>query len=305
VVSEGPILCLGEAIVDLVCEREVESIGEADGFVPHFGGALANVAVAAARSGAKAALAGGVGTDPWGNWLAARLATEGVDLTWLSQLEGIQTPVAFVTFDHRREPSFQIYGDGLAAGMHSLEGCIDEAVESAAAVVFGSNTLVGPVERELTTAARARALEAGVPVLFDPNVRPNRWEDLATVAELSRDLAADATVLRVNLDEARLLASAGEASNPGELAEALLRLGPRLVVVSLGADGALVRGAASASVGAEAVEVVSPLGAGDAFMGAFAAGLAERDWDLTVADEALPHAVAAGSAACAHWGAIG
>ena len=142
-------------------------------------------------------------------------------------------------------------------------------------------------------------------MLFDPNVRPNRWEDLATVAELSRDLAADATVLRVNLDEARLLASAGEASNPGELAEALLRLGPRLVVVSLGADGALVRGAASASVGAEAVEVVSPLGAGDAFMGAFAAGLAERDWDLTVADEALPHAVAAGSAACAHWGAIG
>jgi sugar/nucleoside kinase (ribokinase family) len=304
-VSEGPILCLGEAIVDLVCEREVESIEEADGLVPYFGGALANVAVAAARAGASAALAGGVGADPWGEWLAARLAAEGVDLTWLSHVEGIQTPVAFVTFDARREPTFEIYGDGLAAGMHSLDGRVDEAVDSAAAVVFGSNTLVGPVERELTMSARTRALEAGVPVLFDPNVRPNRWDDLATVAELSRRLAADAAVLRVNLDEARLLAGADAGSNPEELAEALLRLGPRLVVITLGEDGALVRGEARGSAQAGGVEVVSPMGAGDAFMGAFAAALAERNWDLSSADEALAPAVAAGSAACAHWGAIG
>jgi fructokinase len=304
-VSKGPILCFGEAIVDLVCEREVESIDEADGLVPHFGGALANVAVAAARAGAEAALAGGVGADPWGEWLAARLAAEGVDLTWLSHVEGIQTPVAFVTFDRHREPSFEIYGDGIAAGMHSLEGCIDDAVNSSGAVVFGSNTLVGPVERELTMHARTRALAAGVPVLFDPNVRPNRWGNLTSVAELSRSLAEGVTVLRVNVDEARLLAGAGNATSPDELAEALLRLGPRAVVITLGAKGALVRGAASGDAGAEAVEIVSPMGAGDAFMGAFAAGLAQREWDVTAADEALPAAVAAGSAACAHWGAIG
>src|SRR4051794_4752453 len=289
-VSEGPILCLGEAIVDLVCEREVESIDEADGLVPHFGGALANVAVAAARAGATAALAGGVGADPWGEWLAARLAAEGVDLTWLSRVDGIQTPVAFVTFDRRREPSFEIYGDGLSAGMHSLDGRIDGAVDSAAAVVPGSNTLVGPVERELTIAARTRALAAGVPVLFDPNVRPNRWGALATVAELSRGLAEDAAVLRVNLDEARLLADAGEGAHPEELAEALLRLWPQLAVITLRADGALARGAGNGDAGTEAVEVVSPMGAGVAFMGTPAAGLAKRGWALTAADEVLPSA---------------
>ena len=46
------IRCLGEALVDLICEHPVASLTEADSFSPHFGGALANVAVAAARAGA-------------------------------------------------------------------------------------------------------------------------------------------------------------------------------------------------------------------------------------------------------------
>ena len=62
------VLCLGEALVDMICERHVESLDEADMFVPHFGGAVANVALLAARAGGRTALAGGVGDDPWGRW---------------------------------------------------------------------------------------------------------------------------------------------------------------------------------------------------------------------------------------------
>jgi hypothetical protein len=54
-------LCLGEALVDLVCEQPVSGIAEADAFRPHFGGAMANVCVAAARHGGAVALAGGAG----------------------------------------------------------------------------------------------------------------------------------------------------------------------------------------------------------------------------------------------------
>ena len=59
-------LLLGEALVDLICERPVAALGDADAFVPHFGGAVANVAVGAARRGADVALAGGAGDDAWG-----------------------------------------------------------------------------------------------------------------------------------------------------------------------------------------------------------------------------------------------
>ena len=55
------IVCLGEALVDLICERPVRSLDEADSFSPHFGGALANVAVAARRAGADSARAGAGG----------------------------------------------------------------------------------------------------------------------------------------------------------------------------------------------------------------------------------------------------
>src|SRR5690606_15387081 len=78
------ILCLGETLVDFVCERPVASVGEADAFVPHFGGAIANAAVTAARRGARVALAGGAGRDAWGRWLHDRLAAEGVDLSFFA-----------------------------------------------------------------------------------------------------------------------------------------------------------------------------------------------------------------------------
>ena len=90
-------LCLGEALVDLICERPIQRLAEAESFVPHFGGAVANVAVVAARAGARVALAGGAGDDAWGRWLRDRLEDEGVDLSLFELIEGRQTPLAVVT----------------------------------------------------------------------------------------------------------------------------------------------------------------------------------------------------------------
>jgi fructokinase len=82
------VLCLGEALVDLIGERP-------DAFVPHFGGAVANVAVLAARAGGSAALAGGAGDDAWGQWLLDRLEHEGVDVSLFKLIEGSQTPLGW------------------------------------------------------------------------------------------------------------------------------------------------------------------------------------------------------------------
>ena len=300
-----PILCLGEAIVDLICEEELDSPAEAESFRPHFGGALANVAVATSRAGAPAALAGGVGDDAWGGWLRGRLEAERVDLRWFSLVPGLQTPLAFVTFDREREPAFAIYGDGIDAGMHSVSDRLAEALGASSALIFGSNTVVGEPERELTMTARRLALEAGLPVLFDPNIRPNRWSDgLGPAAELCRAMVPDAFVVRANADEARMIAGLEAGSSTEEAAEALCELGARIAVVTLGSDGALARGAAEADVPAPQVDVVSPLGAGDSFLGALAAGIARRGWHSDAVAGAMREAVDAGSRACLGWGAL-
>ena len=296
----GPIVCLGESLVDLVCEGEVASLRDADEFRPHLGGALANVAVAIARAGAPASLVSGAGDDPWGTWLRDALAGQGVDMAAFAIVDGGPTPVAFVTFLPGGEPQFQVYGEGIAAAMGAAGGRLDAALARGSALAFGSNTLVTDADRALTRRARDAALAAGMPVLFDPNLRPTRWRDLGDALERCREMMRDAFLVRVNAEEARLLTGERE---PAAAAERICELGAALGVVSLGADGALVRGAAQAHAPGVEVEVVSTLGAGDAFFGTLASEMARLGWDAPRAGEALPAAVEASARTCMRWGA--
>jgi fructokinase len=294
------IVCLGEAIVDLVCEEPLASPDDAGSFIPHPGGALANVAVAASRAGADAALLGGVGDDPWGHWLRSRLAGEGVGVEWTAVAAELTTPLALVTFGPDFEPSFQLYGESIGPAMRAAREHMPVALAGGSAFVFGSNTLVGEPERELTVSARRAARDRDLPILFDPNLRPNRWRSMDRAVTVCRELCDGAFAVKTTSEEAELLTG---KSDPADAAAALCGLGAQIGVVTRGAAGALMRGAADGEADAPRIEVVSPLGAGDAFMGALAAGLAKAGWDPARAAEALPGAVAAGARACSGWGA--
>ena len=296
------IVCLGEALVDLICERPVRSLDEADSFSPHFGGALANVAVAARRAGADSALAGAAGDDEWGRWLARRLEREGVGLDFFELIAGAQTPLAFAIFDADGEPTFQIYGDAIELAVAAVAPRLEPAIEAATALVYGSTTLATSGERKVTLRARELALERGVRVCFDPNIRPNRWGgDPEPAAAISRELVAGSTVVRTNRTEATEIAG---VEDPREAADAIAALGAELAVVTLGAEGAVIRGACEAEAPTPAVEVVSTIGAGDAFMGTLVAGLAKLDWNLSRADEALGPALDAAADACTRMPAL-
>ncbi len=297
------IVCLGEGLVDLICETSASSIAEADSFKPYFGGALANVAVAASRAGADASLAGAAGDDEWGRWLYERLEREGVELGCFELLDGEQTPVAFASFDESANPSFVIYGDAIEIAVAAIGPHLGEALDGATALVYSSTTLATPDERDVTLRARDLALEAGVRVCFDPNIRPNRWGgEVEPAAAASRDLIAGSYLVRTNLEESEAITG---ASDPRDAASELVAMGAELAVVTMGADGAVVRGACEAELPAPQVDVVSTLGAGDAFMGTLVAGLAARDWDASRADEALGPALDAAAEACTRWSALG
>jgi sugar/nucleoside kinase (ribokinase family) len=296
-----PTLCLGEAIVDLVCERHVEDISQAAAFVPHFGGAAANVAVAAAGTGAAVALAGGAGDDHWGRWLRDRLSDYRVDLRWFRLVEGCATPVAFVVTDHQGEPDFTVYGEGIPAVIAAVAPHLEEALGRSDALCFGSNTLVGELERELTMRAHRRALELERPVLFDPNLRLHRWRSVEDAVAAAKACVPGCLVVRCNRSEAGLLT--GE-EDPEAAARALLRAGARLALVTLGADGALLRGEADARVEGRPAEVMSTVGAGDVLMGVVLGRAAQGGFAADAIAAALPEAVEASSRATERWGAV-
>src|SRR5262249_45218872 len=135
-------LCLGEALVDLICERPIDNLIEAEAFVPHFGGVVANVAVVAARAGAQMTLAGGAGDDPWGHWLRDRLDAEGVDTSLFALVPDVPTRLALVTVSDQAEASYHIYGQTFATVPHAVGNRLDEVVGESAALFLSSNTLI-------------------------------------------------------------------------------------------------------------------------------------------------------------------
>jgi sugar/nucleoside kinase (ribokinase family) len=297
----GVTLCLGEALLDLICERPVEDLGAADAFVPHFGGAVANVAVVAARHGAAVALAGGAGADAWGRWLRERLRREGVDVGLFGLIEGTQTPLAVVTVSAEGEPTYEIYGQAIATVVHALGDRVDGAIRDCAALFTSSNTLVADDERSISMRARELALELGRAVVFDPNFRLHRWAAPADAAAAANDCVPGALLVRCNKDEAALMTGEGD---PDRAARALVQAGARIVVVTLGSDGAILRGEVSADVPGISARVISTIGAGDVLTGVLLAALATGGFDPSAVAAGLPEAVAASARACERWGAL-
>jgi sugar/nucleoside kinase (ribokinase family) len=118
---------------------------------------------------------------------------------------------------------------------------------------------------------------------------------------LCRELCEGALCVRANHAEASAITG---AEDPAAAAAELSALGARIAVVTRGANGAVMRGAVEAEVDGIEVDVVSTLGAGDAFMGTLAAHLGAAGWDPAGAEPALAAAVGERARACAHWGAI-
>jgi sugar/nucleoside kinase (ribokinase family) len=294
-------VCLGEALVDLICERPLDDLALGDAFVPHFGGSVANVAVIAARHGAHVALAGGAGDDAWGRWLRDRLEREGVGVSLFELTAEAPTPVALVAVNRAGEPSYQIYGETIATVVRALSGRLEAALEGAAGLYLSSNTLVGADEREVTMRAREVALGLGRPVVFDPNLRLHRWRSRAEAAAAANACVPGALLVRANAVEATVMTGEDDLERA---ALALLKAGARMVVLTLGRAGAILRGELCLDVPGRPATVLSTIGAGDVLTGVLLARLATSGYYPSAVAAALSEAVAQSSLACEQWGAL-
>ncbi|POM23442.1 Ribokinase [Actinomadura rubteroloni] len=275
------VVVVGSANADLVVRVERrpgpgETVLGSD-FDTHPGGKGANQAVAAALLGGRVALLGRVGDDGYGELLRDALALVGVDTRALLTTPA-PTGVAFIAVGPDGENSI-IVAPGANARLTPAD--VDPAFLAGARVVSLQTEI--PVETVLA-AARA-ATDAGVRTVLN----------LSPVPAASTALLGLCDVLVVNEHEAGLLLP-GAARTPA----ALLALGPRAVVVTLGADGACVADETGETfVPAPPVEAVDTTGAGDAFTAALCLRLARGDGVV----DAARFAVRVGAAAVRSPGA--
>ena len=224
------------------------------------GGKGANQAVAAARLGGRVAVLGRIGDDGHGALLRASLADAGVDLDHLLVTEG-PSGVALITVDTDGDNSI-IVSPGANARL------VPADVERARPLLTGAAVVSFQLEIPIETVEAAARTAAGAGARVVLNLSPP--------APLPGGLPALCDPLVVNEHEAAYLL--GRRDDPAAMATGLLEQGPRSVLVTLGADGALVADRSGVTaVPSPEVEVVDTTGAGDAFTAALCLRLARGD----------------------------
>jgi sugar/nucleoside kinase (ribokinase family) len=138
-------------------------------------------------------------------------------------------------------------------------------------------------------------------VIFDPNLRLHRWPSPPQAAAAANACVPHALLVRATAAEAALMT--GE-EDPERAATALVKARARMVVITLGPAGAILRGELRADVPGVAARVLSTVGAGDALTGILLARLALSDFYPSAVAAALPEAVEASARACERWGAL-
>jgi 2-dehydro-3-deoxygluconokinase len=235
-------------------------------------GAESNVAIGVRRLDHPAAWMGRVGSDELGQLVLGRLRAERVDVD--AAVVDPDAPTGLMLKEHRTADLARVvyYRRG-SAGSRLVPGDLDEARIRAARVLHltGITPALSTTARAAVHAAAETARAAGVPVSLDVNYRAALWPPERAAAEL-RDLARGCELVFAGEDEAELLV--GDCGGPEGAAGALAALGPRQAVLRLGARGAVavVDGALHRQPGLP-VRAVDPVGAGDAFVAGYLAGL--------------------------------
>ncbi|MCM1939516.1 ribokinase [Streptomyces sp. G3] len=283
------LLVVGSANADLVIgvERRPgagETVLGSD-LAVHPGGKGGNQAVAAARLGARTALLARVGDDDYGRLLLDSQRAAGVDTVGVL-VGGAPTGVALITVD----PS----GDNSIVVSPGANGRLAPGDVQAAASLFHASRVVSTqLEIPLETVVEVvRSLAPESRFVLNPS--PPR--------PLPQEVLAACDPLIVNEHEAKvILGDALVGERPEDWARILLAKGPRSVVVTLGAEGALVASAAGGVVRVPSVKVdaVDTTGAGDAFTAALAWRLGRGE---SLADAAA-YAARVGAAAVTKAGA--
>lgn len=267
------IVAIGEVLIDLT-QKGVDENGVAQ-YAANPGGAPANLAVAAARLGAKTAFVGKVGRDAFGNSLRAVLEANDVDTQGLLEDGKEHTTLAVVSVDETGERSFSFYRNPSADVNLRAEELPEKLLKDTRVLHFGSVSLTAEPARSATLYAARIARENGCLVSYDPNYRASLWNSQEEAVREMKNALPLCDILKISDEELPLLTG---TTDPAEGSGILAKLGIRLIFITLGANGAFFRlGAQTGSVPGIKVKVGDTNGAGDTFFGAALSKLVKED----------------------------
>lgn len=251
------VVVIGEALIDVVQRADGSSTE-----VP--GGSPANVALTLGRLGRDVTLVTSLGLDERGATIRRWLEASGVEVV-VDADDDRQTSTATAVIDAAGSATYAFDVEWRLGEPRMQQPSVVHTGSLAAVLAPGADVVE-------STFARCRGTAT---LTFDPNARPSITPDRADAVQRVERLVSLSDVVKVSDED---LAWFYPDASPLDIARTWLAAGPAVVVVTVGADGAIaVSAGTELRVGAMRVDVVDTVGAGDTFMGALIDGLLELD----------------------------
>lgn len=302
------ILCIGEALIDMICTDKGSTLSDGENFLKKPGGAPTNVAAAIAALGGSATLAAKVGIDPFGKHLIEIMQNFGVSTQYMVEDKNHFTTFAFVSLLKNGERDFY-FNRGADGELNWNEVDAIDLTDFTIAH-FGSAT--GFLPGALQTAYKSllqKVLLKNLFISFDPNYRHLLFQhDTRSFIDQSWNFLTSCHFFKVSDEEAVLLTGRNTIA---DAAADFFRKTKAVFAITLGKEGTMLGlNGTTCIVPSIPVEAVDTTGAGDAFVGAVLYQLSDYNKTeiekLPIADwqRLIGNANKAGARTCEYLGAM-
>ena len=260
------VLTVGELLIDMI-SSEYDDKHEGNTYHKHFVGSPSNIAINTTRLGLRSLVSAAVGQDAFGDFLINQLRCAGMDTQGIQRVDGSTSMV--VVNKSRSTPTPIFYRDADYQLSYTL--LLQELVTQSKIVHFSCWPISREPARQTMEQVLKIAKQHDVLIGFDPNYHPMIWpKDEAGVSYIE-SVISKVDIVKPSADDADRLFG---RDTPENHVRRFVDLGAKLVVMTLGQDGAIVtNGSDMLRFGTMAKEVVDTTGAGDAFWSGFYAGL--------------------------------
>jgi len=284
------ILCLGEPMLEFNQQPD-------GNYLPGHGGDTSNVAIAAARQGAKTGYVTHIGADTFGNSFIDLWEKEGVDCSTVARSKAAHTGIYFVTHTEKGH-EFSYFRAGSASSQMTPQDLPKAALQATKILhVSGISQAISATAADTVFEAISIVRKAGGRVSYDTNLRLKLWP-IERARAVTHAAMAMCDIALPGLEDAVQLTG---LEDPADIVQFYLDLGPEIVALTLGSKGTLVATRAEQQlIPVRQVDAVDATAAGDTFDGAFLCRLVEGDTPF----EAARYANAAAALATLGYGAV-
>ena len=256
------VFAIGELLVDMISD-DYDADNSCNKYSRYFGGSPANITMNIKRLGGNPIISASVGNDRLGEFLINNLKKNNINTEFINKVNN-STSMVLVT--KSKETPLPIFYRSADYNLEYNED-IGSILKNSKIVHFSCWPISQKKSRKVIEKVIEEARKNNVLIGFDPNYHEMIWEEGHDGIEYIKNLIGKLDIIKPSeVDAERIFGP----DTPENHVDKFIQCGAKLVIMTLGKDGAIVsNGSETIKFKTLATEVVDTTGAGDAFWGGF------------------------------------